>query len=127
MGTRLSTRRRGRAALLQRIYNPPVGSHLHRKHPTHRLESCRLRHCSAVSKISTAPNRRGYQSMPITVHNGETLKNATYVVEEHIFINCKLTNCRLMYHGGSFEWANTTFENCMWGFRDHARNMMTLM
>jgi len=65
--------------------------------------------------------------MPITVHNGETLKNATYVVEEHIFINCKLTNCRLMYHGGSFEWANTTFENCMWGFRDHARNMMTLM
>jgi hypothetical protein len=42
--------------------------------------------------------------MPIFVHNNETLKNAAYVVEEHIFINCKLTNCRLMYSGGVFEW-----------------------
>jgi hypothetical protein len=65
--------------------------------------------------------------MPITVHNGETLKNAAYVVEEHIFINCKLTNCRLIYSGGSFEWTNTTFENCGWGFRDSARQTMTLL
>jgi hypothetical protein len=58
--------------------------------------------------------------VPITLHQNETLKNACYALEEHIFINCKLTNCRLYYSGGAFEWANTTFENCMWGFRGAA-------
>jgi hypothetical protein len=65
--------------------------------------------------------------MPITIHNSETLKNACLVVEEHVFNNCKLSNCRLYYSGGAFEWTNTTFENCMWGFRGSARDTMQLM
>jgi hypothetical protein len=63
----------------------------------------------------------------MTVHENTTLKNSTFLVEEHIFINCKLTNCRLLYSGGSFEWANTTFENCMWGFRGPAKDTMQLL
>ena len=65
--------------------------------------------------------------MPITLHQNETLKNAAYMVEEHIFVNCKLTNCRLIYSGGVCEWANTTFENCMWGFRGPAAQTMQFL
>lgn len=65
--------------------------------------------------------------MPITLHQNESLKNAAYMVEEHIFINCKLSNCRLIYSGGVFEFVNTTFENCMWGFRGAAQQTAALM
>jgi len=65
--------------------------------------------------------------MSITLHNGETLKDAAYILEEHIFINCKLTNCRLIYSGGHFEWANTQFENCLWGFRGPAEKTMQFL
>jgi hypothetical protein len=64
--------------------------------------------------------------MPITVHEGDTIVASTFVIEEHVFINCKLKNCRLYYSGGTFEWANTTFENCQWGFRDAAGNTLRL-
>jgi hypothetical protein len=64
--------------------------------------------------------------MPITVHDGDTFMAATFVVEEHVFINCKLKNCRLFYSGGTPEWVNTSFENCTWGFRDAAANTMRL-
>jgi len=64
--------------------------------------------------------------MPITVHEGDTITSSTFVVEEHIFINCKLKNCRLYYSGGTFEWQNTSFENCAWGFRDAAGNTLRL-
>jgi hypothetical protein len=64
--------------------------------------------------------------MPIHIHQNETLKNAAYVLEEHIFINCKLTNCTLIFSGGSFEFVNTTFENCQWKFRDKAAMTLQL-
>jgi hypothetical protein len=65
--------------------------------------------------------------MPITVHNNENLKNAAYLIDEHLFNNCKLTNCRLIYDGGSFEFVNTTFENCAWTFRGPARDTIALL
>jgi hypothetical protein len=58
--------------------------------------------------------------MPIYVHEGETLKNASFLVSEHIFRNCKLVNCNLFYDSGTFEWVNTSFENCHWNFRGAA-------
>jgi len=64
--------------------------------------------------------------MPITVHEGDTIIASTFVMEEHVFVNCKLKNCRLFYSGGTFEWVNTTFENCTWGFRDAAGNTLRL-
>jgi hypothetical protein len=65
--------------------------------------------------------------MPITVHEGDTIIASNFVVEEHIFINCKLKNCRLYYSGGPFEWVNTSFENCFWGFRGPAKDTMLLL
>jgi hypothetical protein len=65
--------------------------------------------------------------MPITIHNGETLKNVSYRMEEHIFNNCKLTSCQLFYDGGPFQWTNTTFDNCAWNFREEARNTIQVL
>jgi len=67
------------------------------------------------------------EEMPITIHNNENLKNAAYLIEEHVFNNCKLTNCQLFYDGGPFQWANTSFENCTWGFREAARNTIQVL
>jgi hypothetical protein len=64
--------------------------------------------------------------MPITVHEGDTIIASTFVVEEHVFINCKLKNCKLYYSGGPFEWVNTSFENCQWGFRGPAKDTLML-
>jgi hypothetical protein len=65
--------------------------------------------------------------MPITVHQDDTITGSTLVIEEHVFINCKLKNCRLYYSGGAFEWINTSFENCQWGFRGAARDTVQLL
>ena len=64
--------------------------------------------------------------MPITVHNNETLKNVALVIEEHIFNNCRLTNCQF-YGVDSFQWVDTSFENCSWSFRDEARNTIQVL
>src|SRR5258708_2138191 len=68
------------------------------------------------------PQKESHRPMPITVHEGDTIIASTYVVEEHVFINCKLKNCKLYYSGGPFEWVNTSFENCQWGFRGPAKD-----
>jgi hypothetical protein len=65
--------------------------------------------------------------MSITIHNNETLKNTAYRVEEHIFNNCKLTDCQLFYDGGPFQWVNTSFENCAWNFRGAARDTVQIL
>jgi hypothetical protein len=65
--------------------------------------------------------------MPITIHNGETLRKVALVIEEHIFNHCKLIECTLFYEGGPFGWTNTSFENCQWSFRGAAQNMMQLL
>jgi hypothetical protein len=66
------------------------------------------------------PQRKREMQMPIYVHENEHLKNASYLLSEHIFRRCKLTNCNLFYDGGVYEWVETTFENCIWGFRGPA-------
>jgi hypothetical protein len=77
--------------------------------------------------ITFAFPQKASSTVPIFFHENEPLKNSTYLVEEHIFINCKLTNCRMIYSGGAFEFVNTTFENCQWGFRGMAGDTMKLL
>jgi hypothetical protein len=65
--------------------------------------------------------------MPITIHKNESLRNAAYRLEEHVFINCKFTNCRLFYDGGPHQWENCSFENCEWSFRGAAEETVRLL
>jgi hypothetical protein len=65
--------------------------------------------------------------MPINVYEGVKLAGKAFVVEETIFRNCTLTNCWLYYSGGSYEWQNTSFQNCQWGFRGPAKDTIALL
>ena len=65
--------------------------------------------------------------MPIDIYDGVTLKQKAFVIEECIFRNCTLVECSLYYSGGVFEWVNTNFQNCNWGFRGAARDTMQLL
>ena len=65
--------------------------------------------------------------MPITTHQNETLENLALCVEEHQFNNCRLVNCQLIYDGGPFHLANTSFLNCQWQFRERAHNTVQLL
>ena len=39
--------------------------------------------------------------------------NGTSVgIDDKHFVNCRFTNCALLYSGGDFAWTNTQFENC---------------
>jgi hypothetical protein len=65
--------------------------------------------------------------MPFFIHNNETLKNATFALDEHAFFNCKLSNCTLVYSGGSYEFQNLQLENCQWKFRNDAALTIQLL
>lgn len=65
--------------------------------------------------------------MPITIHKNEEIKGAAFQVEEHIFHDCRLINCALVYDGGSFSWSNTSLQSCQWTFRAAAKNTFELL
>lgn len=39
-------------------------------------------------------------------------KGATVILDDVSFINCKFTECTLIYHGGDSAWVNCQFKNC---------------
>jgi hypothetical protein len=65
--------------------------------------------------------------MPFFIHKNETLKNVAYCLDEHAFFDCKLTNCTLVYSGGSFEFQNVQLDNCQWKFRNDASLTLQLL
>jgi hypothetical protein len=66
-------------------------------------------------------------NMPLAVYEGMKLTGKHFVVEETIFRNCTLVNCWLYYSGGAFEWENTNFQDCNWGFRGAARDTIQVL
>jgi len=65
--------------------------------------------------------------MPVTIHTNEEIRSTALKIEEHIFRNCRVINCVLVYDGGPFEWANTSFQDCQWSFREAAKNTLQLL
>jgi len=65
-------------------------------------------------------------SSEIKVYQDKTLNNASFVLEECVFIDCHLKNCDLFFSGGDSEWANTKFENCRFHWRGPAKSTAAL-
>jgi hypothetical protein len=63
----------------------------------------------------------------MTKYESKELKNAVFVMEDCLFLNCVLRDCDLFYSGGDVEWMNLQFENCRWHFRGPALRMFQLM
>lgn len=61
------------------------------------------------------------------MHRDETIDGQTLKVEEHVFKNCHLVNCFLVYEGGPFDWQNTSWENCEWVVRGAALQTVQLL
>lgn len=65
--------------------------------------------------------------MPITKYEGRTLTQQTFKLEESWFVNCVLRECVIFYGGGSYDFENTTFDNCQWKFQDEAQRTVQLL
>lgn len=61
------------------------------------------------------------------VHEDKTLSDQSFVLEEVVFIRCRLKNCDLFYSGGDFEWTETHFENCRFRWRGPAKNTFAML
>ncbi len=58
---------------------------------------------------------------------GQILQGKSFILEDAVFLKCKLTDCDLYYSGGDFEWAETVFENCRFHWRGSAKNTLALL
>lgn len=52
----------------------------------------------------------------------QNFQGRSFILEEVVFMECKLTDCDLFYSGGDSEWVNCQFENCRFHWRGAAKN-----
>lgn len=57
----------------------------------------------------------------------QKFEDRSFVLDETVFIECKLKNCDLFYSGGDVEMLNTGMDNCRFHWRGPAKNMLWLM
>jgi hypothetical protein len=62
----------------------------------------------------------------IAVEN-ETRSGVTIFIDGKHFINCRYTNCTLIFAGGDFGWTNTTFKSCQIRFSGSADRTVSFM
>ncbi len=43
---------------------------------------------------------------------GKTFDKTTVMIDDTEFVNCKITNCELVYSGGPFGWVETSISKC---------------
>ena len=52
----------------------------------------------------------------MTVYEDKEFDGAAFVLEESIFIRCKLTNCHLFYSGGDYNILDTIINKCQFHY-----------
>jgi hypothetical protein len=62
----------------------------------------------------------------IKVYEDKILNDESFILDEVVFLRCRLKNCDLFYHGGDFEWTETSMENCRFHWRGPAKNSVAL-
>ncbi len=61
-------------------------------------------------------------------HNGETMTDATEVIDGNQYNDCRFTNCKLVFRGGEIpRISGCHFENCQWQFDDAAERTLLFM
>lgn len=62
----------------------------------------------------------------VKVYEDKNLNNLSFVLDDVVFIRCRLKNCDLFYAGGDFEWTDTTMEVCRFHWRGAAKSSFAL-
>jgi hypothetical protein len=62
----------------------------------------------------------------IKVYEDKTLNDQSFILDDVVFIRCRLKNCDLFYAGGDYEWIETSMENCRFHWRGAAKNSFAL-
>jgi hypothetical protein len=52
--------------------------------------------------------------------DGQVFENATVMMDNKYFTNCRFVTCTLIYTGGDWAWLDTTIENCVLRFEGDA-------
>ena len=60
-------------------------------------------------------------------YEDQNMSDQSFILEEVVFIRCRLKNCDLFYSGGDFEWVETNFEGCRFHWRGPAKNTLMLL
>lgn len=59
-------------------------------------------------------------------YRNQNFEGKNFILEDVVFLKCKLTDCDLYYSGGDFEWVETQFGNCRFHWRGAAKNTLAL-
>ena len=62
----------------------------------------------------------------ISIHSEKEFENQAFVLEDNIFIGCRLVACDLIYSGGDFSMTSCQVVNCRIHLRGTAANCKTL-
>jgi hypothetical protein len=60
-------------------------------------------------------------------YRNQNFQGNSFILENVVFLKCKLSDCDLYYSGGDFEWTETFFENCRFHWRGSAKNTLALL
>jgi hypothetical protein len=63
----------------------------------------------------------------VDTYRNQDFQGKSFILENVVFLKCKLSDCDLYYSGGDFEWAETSFENCRFHWRASAKNTLALL
>jgi hypothetical protein len=62
----------------------------------------------------------------VKVYEDKNLNEQSFILDDVVFIRCRLKNCDLFYSGGDYEWVETSMENCRFHWRGAAKNSVAL-
>lgn len=57
----------------------------------------------------------------------QVVSGKSVAIDEHHFVNCKYSNCDVIYSGGDYAWTNTKFENCRFSFSGSASDRKSVV
>ena len=60
-------------------------------------------------------------------YRNQNFQGKSFILDEVVFVKCKLTDCDLYYSGGDSEWIETSFEACRFHWRGPAKNTLGLL
>ena len=81
---------------------------------------------AAKPKAPVAPVAPFNMRSEIKVYEDKTLNDQSFILDDVVFIRCRLKNCDLFYSGGDYEWIETSMDSCRFHWRGAAKNSVAL-